>query len=535
MDFREGQPSALCFGDKFLAIGLTKGTVALYDSTSYQEHKFLAHGEAVKFIRFKDKTDLVTTCGMKMTKVWDARTGEMVHSLKSPPRPLDVSFYNNILLVASNKSYMAGWDLDNNARPVSDRKWADSPDLDGPPPRRPPCALSISPSHQMLAVSYSGEPITLWDLEEDAYYGSCGKKLPSGETSQHIVVSLAFNPNPNIGLMAVTYLDGDLALLDPFADEQLECFRANCLALGASPDGRFLAAGGGDGIINVYEFDTLRLLYRVKSYNSFIKQIGFAKDSLHFADIRGAQCSVWEPAALMRYSLNDDSTGSSSASVINTVSLEPKAKITAIMVHHTPDVIFAGRDDGAVLLYCRKTATCLRTLYSHKSPIRLLVWCQRKEALLSVDGSNRIFMYRVQKAAHGGWSTDPTMLFQSHLSSGGAIFDVLLGEEAGKFMVSTHQSDHLFNLDGSRETERALQGVSGNRKWILHPRSPLHIICFDEATAFTYRWEDWSEVRRVSLSTLNDMERIKSLTVYTCGQERKILLELSEGEGSRKT
>ncbi|OIW34505.1 hypothetical protein CONLIGDRAFT_7590 [Coniochaeta ligniaria NRRL 30616] len=535
VDFRQSYPSALCYGDKFLAIGLTTGAVALYDATSYQEHKVLDHGEAVKFIRFKNKTDLIATCGMKMTKVWDTRTGEMVHGLSSPPRPLDMEFHNGILLVASHKNYIAGWDLEDHARPEPDRRWSDSPELGSPPPRRPPCAVSICPAQGMLAVAYSGQPITLWDLVDDAYCGSCGKKLSSGETSSHVVVALAFNPNPNIGLIAVAYLDGDLALLDPFADLQLECFRANCQTLAASPDGRFLAAGGAGGIIDVYGFDTFRLLYRVKSYNSYIKQLSFAKDSLHIADIRGAQCSVWEPAALLRYSIDDDSSGTTSASIINTVTLESKAKITVLAVHHTAEVIFSGRDNGAVLLYCRKTAACLRTLYTHKSSIRLLVWCQDREALLSVDGSNRIFMYKVQRTANGDWSADPTMLFQSRLQSENAIVNVLVSEVAGRFVVSTRESDHLFNLDGSHEAERAYQGILSNRKWIIHPKSPLHMICFSGLTARMYRWRDWEEIGCLSLPTNNDMARLKSLTVYPCGQERRILLELAEDDGSNKT
>jgi hypothetical protein len=55
-------------------------------------------------------------------------------------------------------------------------------------------------------------------MEEDTYAGSCGKKLSNGETSTHVVVALAFNPNPDISLLAVAYLDGDLALIDPFTD-----------------------------------------------------------------------------------------------------------------------------------------------------------------------------------------------------------------------------------------------------------------------------------------------------------------------------
>ncbi|KAJ4160357.1 hypothetical protein NW754_003482 [Fusarium falciforme] len=428
IDFRQGQPRALSYGDEFLAVGLSSGTVVLYYATSYQEYKVFEHGEAVNFIAFKTKTDLVATCGMKMAKVWDIRSGQVVHSLASPPGPLGMEFDGETLLIASRNNYVATWNLGHDTRPESVRRpWSDTdtPETNRTPPRGTPYALTLSTSHGMLAVAYSGQPITLWDMEEDAYAGSCGKKLSSGETSTHVVVALAFNPNPDISLLAVAYLDGDLALLDPFADQQLECFRANCQTLAPSPNGRLLAAGGANGIIHVYEFDTFKLLYRVKSSNSYIKQLAFTRDSMLLADIRGAQCTVWEPEALLRESLSDDSSGPTSTTVVETVSMEAKAKITAMVVHHTSEVIFCGKDDGSVVLYGRKMAASLGTLYSHKSPVRLLAWIERRDALLSVDASNRIFLHRIQKSADKGWLSDLTVLFKSRLDSEKAIIDVL--------------------------------------------------------------------------------------------------------------
>jgi WD40 repeat protein len=123
----------------------------------------------------------------------------------------------------------------------------------------------------MMAIAYSGRSIVLWDLGQDSYYGTCGKKLPNGETSSHLVSALVFNPSINIGLLAVSYLDGELVVLDPFNDHELVGIRANCHTLAVSPDGRLLAGGAGSGIIDIYGFGTLKLHYRVKSSNFYIK------------------------------------------------------------------------------------------------------------------------------------------------------------------------------------------------------------------------------------------------------------------------
>ncbi|KAK3316082.1 WD40-repeat-containing domain protein [Apodospora peruviana] len=542
IDFRESRPSALCYGDNFMAVSFPTGTIVVYDATSYHEHRVLEHGESVKFIRFKCKTDIVVTCGLKMTKVWNTSTGEVIHSLLSPSDPLDIQFHDNLLLVAGQGNYIAVWDLEDGARPRPDRGWTDSSELGSSPMRPCPSAASICSSQGMVSVVYPGQPRMFWDLVEDAYYGSCGKKQPNGETSCHVAVAArAFNPDPNSGLIAVAYQDGDLVPLDPFADTQSECIRANCQTLAASPDGRFLAAGGGGG--------TIHLLYQVKSSNSYITQLSFAKDSLQIADICGTQCSCWEPAALLRYSLddNDSSTGPiMPASIVDTVVLEPRARITVMAVHPTGEVIFSGRHDGAVSMHCRKTAACLRTLYTHKTSICILVWCRLQEALLSVDYANRVFMYKVQTPQEPSqdWSNaaEPVMAFQSDLQSDdNAIVSVLVGEEAGRFMVSTRESAHLFNLDdGSHEAEQTCDEGS-NRIWFPHPTSPLHLLYFTGLTTVRiYRWTDWAETGCLLLpAPVNNATTpwwLKNLATYSCGGlEYRILLELSDGEGSSKT
>ncbi|KAI9375175.1 hypothetical protein BJX61DRAFT_192037 [Aspergillus egyptiacus] len=540
IDFRQGRPGTLCYGDEFLAVGLSSGAVILYYARSYQEYTVLEHGEAVRFMAFRAQTNIMATCGNKMVKIWDIKSGQMVHSLQSPPRPLGMEFDGGRLVIASSGNYFAIWDLDHDAQPeLVRRPWSDtypSETTSRPPPRGSPCALTLSTNHGLLAVAYSGQPITLWDMKEDAYVGSCGKKHSSGETSTHVVVALTFNPNPDISLLAAAYLDGDLALIDPFANKQLECFRANCQTLSSSPDGHLLAAGGANGIITIYEFDTFKVLYRVKSSTSYIKQLAFTRDSMLLADIRGTQCTVWEPEALLREPLSEDSSGITSTTVVETISLEAKAKITAMVVHDKSEVIFCGKDDGSVVLYEQKTAASLGTLYNHKSPVRQLVWIAGRDALLSIDASNRIFLHRIQKSAGRECRWKPTVLFKSQLDSEEAIADVLVGEIVAKVLVSTRDSDYLFNLDsGEYERERTYPQTSGTRKWLPHPESSLHLVCVDNVKVRAYCWGDLSEIASITLHSANNGTELKSVIPYLIGQKQRILLNFSASNNSDDT
>lgn len=236
----------------------------------------------------------MTSCGLRMIKVSDVLTGDILHSFKAPQRVIALEFDRNLLMAASSSNHLVAWDLNDAGQQLPERPWHASGEGSDARSRCTPYAISISIAHRMLAIAYSGRPITLWDLEGDEYYGECGKKSDTGESSTHRVTALVLNPNASIELLAVSYLDGELVLLDPFQDVEMQRFRANCHTLAASPDGRLLAGGGGMGVIELYEFDTLRILYRVRSTDIFIKQLAFSKDSKHCCDIRGSHCNIWD-------------------------------------------------------------------------------------------------------------------------------------------------------------------------------------------------------------------------------------------------
>jgi hypothetical protein len=113
-------------------------------------------------------------------------------------------------------------------------------------------------------------------------------------------------------------------------------------------NGRLLAGGAGGGTVQVFEFDTLRLLYRVKSSNVYIKQIAFSRDSLRFSDTRESHCNVWEPAVLLRDSLGDSSSEGTTTSVVDVVSSDTKARISAMALRPEGAAVFCGKDDGAL-------------------------------------------------------------------------------------------------------------------------------------------------------------------------------------------
>jgi hypothetical protein len=277
------------------------------------------------------------------------------------------------------------------------------------------------------------------------------------------------------------------------------------------------------------------LLYRVKSSNFYIKQLSFSRDSLHIADIRGSQCNVWEPAFLLRDVVGDDSSEGTPTS-FESIASHPKVKISisAMVLHPKGEVVLCGKDDGSVSLYELKTGAQLQTLYRHKSLVHILTWWPQRDVIMSVDVSDRIFACNLKKSENDGWVAEK-ILFQSRLDCAKSVIQVLPGEAAGKFILSTRESDHLWSIDGRQEGARTYSDSPEIRKWIQHQQSPLHMICIEGAAAHIYAWSDWSEIASVSLATDMTGLQLKSLTPYISGQRRRILLELSELDGSADT
>lgn len=518
IDFSRGQATAVCHGDEFFAVGLSTGAVILYHSTTCQEFKTLGHGEAVKHLQFQSKSDCLASCGLRMVRVWNIHNEQPAYSFQAPSRPIGLAFHKSTMIIACDKNYLASWNLDDGTG-LPNRQWDDCAQIN-PQPLRVPSAISISIGHQMLAVAYTGRPILLWDLEEDTYYGSCGKKLPDGRPSTHAITALVFNPGPSIGVIAASYLDGELVLIDPFDDQVLASSRANCHTLAASPDGRFLAGGAGFGTIHIYEFDTLRLLYRVQSSNVFIKQLVFSKDGFHFMDIRASQCNVWEPAALVRDLVSDASSESVSTSISEAPPTDSKVKVTSMDLHQQGNFVFCGKNDGSVSLYDLRTGIHVRTLYLHKSHVRIVVFLPQSAIIMSVDASNGVFGWELTEAQEG--LVAERICFQSRLDCGSTVTQVLAGEGPGKFVLSTKDSDHLWTMDGRQEKSRAHSHAIGDRHWIQHPRSLAHMICFEGEAARVYDWDSWSEVVSVSFSP--DVSGLHLRTVIGSTMDKSHLL-----------
>ncbi|KAK0746941.1 hypothetical protein B0T18DRAFT_327372 [Schizothecium vesticola] len=539
IDFEQEKTTAVCYGAEYLAVGLIRGRIALYHPTSCQEFRILHHGETITRLGFKNTSDVLVSCGSKTIKIWDVRSGQISHTFSAPRKCLELWFEGHYLLAASNTSEILSWDLESTPpRAMPKRIWRDSPDEDATFLSRPPAVFSLSIAHQMLAVAYSGQAITIWDLEDNAYYGSCGKELATGETSTHPLQALQFNPNKTIEIIAASYLDGDLVIIDPFNNIEIKRRRLSCHTLTASPDGRFLAGGGAGGVIQILEFDTLKLVYKVRTSDLWIKELAFSHDGMQLADLRGSQCNVWTPPVLIGGSIDDDMSADTSDTYTDDPGVHKVAKVTAVALAQVG--IICGKEDGSVSLYDVTNGRFTRELYHHKASVRILDWLPKTKAIISVCVSNRIQAWSFDHLrSDKSWETERPKLDSRLKHEGGyAITHLTSGEEVGKLLFSTRQSDHLWDISTAAEESHLHYGSDERERtriWLQHPTSPTLLVCIRQDMAEIYTWQGWKKVASVQLSSPLPGLQIKSLARYVWAREARVLLELEEIDGSTET
>ncbi|KAH0556465.1 hypothetical protein GP486_005630 [Trichoglossum hirsutum] len=532
IDYPDSQTSAVAYGDLAFAVGLSTGAVILYHKASFQELKVLQHGETVKLLEFKASSELMASAGMKAVKVWDLRSGDMIWSFEAPKRCLALAFSGDVLFAASSCNFLASWCLAEGTQRPS-RPWHNTSEDQKTIFRRPPTTVSISLEQNMLAIAYRGCPINLWDLECDSFFGFCGKQLSDGQIGPYSVSALAFNSNPEIGLLAAAYSDGDLALIDPFEGKTVDCIRADAHTLTSSPDGRTLVSGDAFGTIQIFEFDTLKLLYRIRSHSCNIRQLVFSGDGLRFLDIRGSQCNVWEPPVLVRGDDGDfdSEVVSTAATLVDLVGSDDVIKISCMLGHPAGAVIFCGKEDGSVTLFETETGKQVCVLYRHSTLalIRLLAWGKRGNTLTSVDASNTVVTWKLNETSGGIWTAE-TLLFQVHVQSNHSINQVLLNHESSRILISTGMSDHL--LDGiGREVQARAYEARKSWRWVEHPLSQHHLICLDRSVARVYDWHDWNEVMTIDTNMNTMTAEVRN--TFTTDDGSKIVAEYARDEGQR--
>ncbi|KAL2194744.1 hypothetical protein P885DRAFT_71151 [Corynascus similis CBS 632.67] len=368
IDSSGAQCYAVAYGEGYFAVGFGS-LVVLHHAATCQRWKELDHGDAVRRLAFDRTGNWLVSASRRSLKVWDLEESNC-------PR-FTFSEESNGLIAALKNNTTVRWSLQSGQ--VDEGQF-----------RRPPLLAVFSMNESILAIAYRGRPITLWDLENHELLGLVGREsqdlnsLALGTNTSPS--SLVFHPEESVPLLAAAYEDGDLCILE-----------ANAQIVACSPDGATLATGNSTGMIQLLDFESLQLLFRVNAVDYGIRDLSFSSDNLKLLDARGTQCNVWEPALPSGRSRSDDVSS-------NWVPPEPRivgfkdgeVEITAIAVEESSRWFFVGKSDGSVWLYRTSDGKPQRLLYRHgyHISVTLMVWGNKANILVTSDSSGRFMAFK---------------------------------------------------------------------------------------------------------------------------------------------
>ncbi|KAI4207538.1 MAG: hypothetical protein LQ346_000470 [Caloplaca aetnensis] len=458
--FGECKVLAIACRDSRFAIGLSTGNIVLYHTSTCQEAGALVHGkEAVRVLEFASTNAVLASAGRQTVILWDTSTGNRLWTTALPHRLLALGFNEDdtILMATTIANYTAFWAVEDGQQlkqlPVSDV------DEDaGGNYQRPPTHAQMSGELSLLAVGYRQRPINLWDLEDRAFVGQFHKSAPDVYPGP-LLVAMAFNPNPDMNLVAACYADGDLLTFDPWTQRRHAITETTVQVLAASPDGATLATGDGSGTIQVYDFETLRLLYRSTAYDFDIRAIAFASNNIRFFDIRGDHCNVWEPSAIVRQiDVADESSEYCSEGVLPDVETTEatswdNGQLVTAMVAIGGDVFICGKENGALTVHDSKTGEQTQELYNHETSTAIVFveWEARESILASTDRSSRIQVRKIARNPSGSWTATPPLLDQCIDQ---AVRQILLHPGAKMILVSALFADYVWDIQGLQRAHR---------------------------------------------------------------------------------
>jgi len=495
------------------AVGLSDGCVRVYNEATCQEYSQLTHGEAVRHLGLTSPGTHLAAASRKKIKVWDLVTCALLWTVTAPDILLDIGFNGGgtILMVTTRTNLMLSLNVEDGTivdevqfSDIFENNHVDTEHKQRPSKlastyRRPPNLTVFSTELNLLAVGYRARPVTLWDLNDSSYVGQLWR---TSDEFQLAIIALAFNPNPDISLVAAAYQDGSILTFDPWTQQKCEdTGPIGAMILSSSPDGTILATADFTGVITLFDFETLKLLYKVSSLEQSVRQIVFSNSGLRFYDVRGDRSNVWEPAVLIRRHLSeDDSSLDFSEQAVTGPQIainrtpDENLALTAIVAHHGGEYIFAGRENGTVVAYSSKTGCPVQELFSHRTKIGIhfLAWTEATSLLANVDRSSYITIRKLTFGHSGNISVENPLW---ELSPASPAQQVLFSLDGKRFLVSSVDVVEVWNPEaGMLVGSHAIALTRGASKWANDPSQQRRLILVSDDRLRIYDWENFSEL-----------------------------------------
>lgn len=500
VDTRE-QYSSLASSKTYFAIGTFSGKIVLYKQSTCQEVGVLTHAEPVRLLCFGEKVNILVSAGSMNIKIWDLASEMQLWIFDVPQQCMSITLTekDQLLLGALKDHRLKVWNL-NTGCLTENVDWTEG--LEGMTKQlyRRPVTAAFSIDTNLLAIIYKGQDILLWDLEGDTLYDTYSRESganakPGRPYGSAGVRCLVFGAAINASLLASAYGDGELVLFDTSTGAVKTRIVAFAHILACSADGSTLASADPSGTIQLFDFETMSLLYRIHSVEPGIQGLTFSADGLRLLDIRGSHCRVWEPTVLAGQCMDAGSRGTSNVLTapreIKLAHSKDIISITSIACHPDGDVFFVGKEDGSVYLYDVDSGVQSQRLFSHAHGVSIVTLEFEKESqtLSTVDSSSRILIHQLARVNQYQAMIVNEVLFDYRADA--AIGQLICCQGLRRILVCSATSDVLWSLSSNEANIIATISYQDREpfRWARHPSILDHLVLFTKNEAHIYDWQ----------------------------------------------
>lgn len=526
--------AVVCSGHLF-AVLTGGGEINLYDSTTFDLQRTLSHAERVCAMSFSSCSNLLTTYGFRITKVWSVKTGNIMYQIRNPlgSRAFTIMFAaeNTELVIGSNDRLIRIAKLT-----VANPAWSvlhpgllkEDTTLDRPV-HNVPWRIAFNSNASCVAVAYRGSPLCVWSLDPPELISRCMRNQEYAGNAWTVVDQVIWHPQSEevVGL----YMGGQVFRWNPWDDTQQELEVYGSI-LASSPEGKFFVIGDSNGTIKLYNFHHFALIYQLSCEN-LINDICFSPDSKRLYDLRGQFCNVWEPNALMRADESvehESDIGSEAASIptaaVSEVFAEVRDQVTAIGVQFSGRYQAIGNEAGIVSLVDSTEGDHFPfQLCKSEVPLSIayLDWSCDGDYLASAELTGKVVIKRVQLDKRRGSTATPIFAVKLQVCPDG-IKQIFLDKKGDRLLVKNGPTVTVWSLTQDRSSENGSTSItSPNTKWVKHPKDSSLLLAFSPSHVRIHRWHDLSEVAAF------DMQKSLSRSSTQTNQTRDQIDGLDQG------
>jgi WD40 repeat protein len=441
----DSRAAAISCSDSLIAVGMLSGDINVYSQRSCQKQSVIQQQHPVDLVHFTDKS--IAACTTKSI-VLMALNGTVIW--RTPLR------FRCILLASSTNSIIAMTQHGHCLKfDISDGTLLEDQNLEYRRPEhdeghdistKAPFAASLSADLEMLALAYTWGTVCLWDVESGELVAW------AQDEASRLAEVLLFNPIPDVNRLLVISTDHTLAIYDTWSGGLLKSRTtpsyAGVLSASGSLDGRTVATMDMRGGLRLWDFESLSLLYHVLSPTTSFSVLKFASDNSSIIDVVDTGMRVWSPAALVRKNDEEDESGSGDAIDIAAAQGDYESlrcsKITALCVHPTSPIAFAGKHNGQVIAYNAKTGSQIAVIYTHAHGSFVTnLKVSKKNIIASSDADGIVQVWNLGSDEPSILSQGPSLV---RTISGAQVRQLCFSGCGDYLMISTETTDQVYSI-----------------------------------------------------------------------------------------